>query len=234
MFLRLQFALLVGLIVISVNVSAHDYWFDRAGDDYLLHRGHSYSQHGGEKEVPFEPEIITGTYCLNPGDTAPTSIPFSKGYPLQLKGPCLAIMVSADSGYWSQTLTGTKNESHDNLFGVLRSWQAVETVKRVDAWDERLLNPLSDGFELVFSEDPFSSAVGDKIRLIATLNGVPVEGVTVAYDADPRGVTGKQGRINLRIRHPGQQIITASIEKPLDDGKADKLVLSTALMFDID
>ena len=221
------------LLLSAISAEAHDYWFMTDGDDYLLHRGHRYSQHGGEKEVPFDPAIITATYCLGRGDTRPRSAEISSDYPARVKGPCLAVLVTADSGYWSQTLTGTKNQSKNELYGVLRSWQARESMKRVEAWDERLRLPLSDELELVFSENPFDAKPGDKLRLVAVLGGKPVQGVTVAYDGDPRGVTGADGKVNLRVRHPGMQVITASLERPLDNAKADKLVRSTVLMFEL-
>jgi nickel transport protein len=46
-------------------------------------------------------------------------------------------------------------------------------------------------------------------------------------------VTGADGKVNLRVRHPGMQVITASLERPLDNAKADKLVRSTVLMFEL-
>ena len=64
------------------------------------------------------------------------------------------------------------------------------------------------------------------------LEGKPREGVTVAYDGKSRGVTGKDGRMNIRVRHGGLQVITGSIkEPPLDKTKADKLIRATALFF---
>lgn len=228
-----RIALIVSATLLATASHAHDYWFERSGEDYLLHRGHRFSQHQGEKEVPFDPQIVTRAYCLRAGDAEPSLAALSGGYPLRVEGPCLAVMVSADSGHWSQTLTGTKNQGKDELFGVLRSWQALESVKRVEAWTERLQEPLSTDLELVFTENPFVLAVGEKLRLTALLRGQPAEGVTVAYHGDPRGVTGGDGRVNLRIRHKGLQLITASLEEPLDSAKADKRVRSTILMFDI-
>jgi nickel transport protein len=225
---------LVALLGVAPAASAHDYWLEPVGEDYLLHRGHRFSQHGGEEEVPFDPSIVTGTHCLRRAESAPGLSEISSGYPPRIRGPCLALVVAADSGYWSQTLTGTKNRAKDELFGVLRSWHALESVKRVEGWDERLRRPLSDDLELVFTRDPFGLSPGDKLRLMATLGGEPVKGATVAYDGDPRGVTGKDGRINLRIRHEGLQVISASLEEPLDGAEADKRVRSTVLMFDIE
>lgn len=220
-------------MLLATAAHAHDYWFERSGEDYMLHRGHKFSQHRGDDEEPFDPDIVTGAYCLRLGDAQPSPAAVSGTYPLRVAGPCVAVMVTADSGYWSQTVTGTKNKGKDELFGVLRSWQALESVKRVEQWSERLRDPLSSELELVFTKNPFALTVGDKLRLKILLRGEPAKGVTVAYDGDPRGVTGKNGRVNIRIRHKGLQVITASLENPLESDKADKRVQSTILMFDI-
>lgn len=232
--------MLMGRIVLILAVAlfaevpyAHDYWYEDNGEDYLLHRGHRFSQHQGEKEVPFDPKIITASYCLKPNEVTPSPALVEESYPLPVKGPCLAVLVTADSGYWSQTLTGTKNQSKDGLYGVLRSWQALESVKRVEAWTERLRDPLSTDLEIVFTENPFALSVGNKLRLKVVFRGEPAQDVTVAYHGDPRGVTGDDGRVNLRIRHKGLQLITASLDEPLQNDKADRRVRSTILMFDI-
>jgi hypothetical protein len=39
--------------------------------------------------------------------------------------------------------------------------------------------------------------------------------------------------VNIRIRHGGTQVITASVDEPSPDAKADKLMRSTALVFDL-
>jgi nickel transport protein len=225
---------LTALVVLAPAVHAHDYWFEKAGEDYLLHRGHRFSQHGGEEEVPFDPAIVTDARCLRRAEAQLRRVEISSSYPPRVRGPCLALVVSADSGYWSQTLTGTVNRGKDELRGVLRSWQALESVKRVEGWDERLRRPLSEDLELIFTGDPFGLSAGDKLRLIAMCGGEPAAGVSVAYDGDLRGVTGEDGRINLRIRHRGLQVITASFEESLDSRKADKRVRSAVLMFELE
>jgi nickel transport protein len=228
-----KLALSVSVLLLAQAAVAHDYWFERSAEDYLLHRGHRFSQHQGAREVPFDPKIVTGAYCLRKGDADPLPAVVGEGYPFRVQGPCVAVMVTADSGYWSQTLTGTKNQAKDELFGVLRSWRALESIKRVETWNERLQDPFSTGLELVFTDNPFALAVGDKLRLTAVLDGKPAQDVTVAYHGDPRGVTGDDGRVNLRIRHKGLQLITASLEEALKSEKADKRVRSTILMLDI-
>lgn len=232
-FRNLLLAVLTALMLVAPVAQAHDYWFEQAGNDYLLHRGHRFSQHGGDTEVPYDPSIVSGGSCLRPGEPQPRPAAMSPGYPVRVAGPCLAVLVTVDSGYWSQTLTGTKNQPKDALFGVLRSWHSVESVKRVEAWSERVRTPLSAELELIFVDNPFGLAPGDKLRLLATLGGKPAKGVTVAYDGAPRGVTGADGRINLRIRHAGLQAISASLVEPLDSPQADKRVCSTMLMFNL-
>jgi len=221
------------LLVAVTGVEAHDYWFEREGEVLLLHRGHQHSQHAGEKEVPFDPQQVRDGYCLAPGEEHPVSLHWSATYPLRVQGPCLALIVTIDAGYWSQTLSGLKHGGKDELSGVLSSWQALESVKRVEAWDARLREPLSPALELVLIEDPFSLSPGEKLRLIAMQGGEPAGGVTLAYDGDARGVTGADGRINLRIRHRGPQRITASLTQPGTGVQADKRVLTTTLLFDL-
>jgi hypothetical protein len=54
----------------------------------------------------------------------------------------------------------------------------------------------------------------------------------VAYEGNPRGVTGKDGRINVRVRHKGPQLIVAGLETPLGDGKAKRLIRTTVLQLE--
>ncbi len=218
------------LLTVATGARAHDYWLEPEGSDYLLWRGHRHSQHAGEALVPYGPQIIREVLCADPQGVVHPVAP-SKTYPVRIPGPCLAVTVEADSGTWSQTLTGTKNQPPGELVGVLRSWRAIEGVKRLEGWSEGLARPLSAGLELTPTADPFRLSEGDKLRLLVTFAGRPRAGVTVAYDGEPRGVTGADGRINLRIRHRGTQVITASVDEAGPGG--EKLMRSTALLLDL-
>jgi nickel transport protein len=221
------------LLIVTAVVQAHDYWFERSDEDYLLRRGHQHSLHAGERDVPFDPQTVKHGYCLRLGEARPHSATLSASYPLRVAGPCLALVVTVDAGNWTQTRSGVKRLGEDELAGVLRSWQALESVKWIEAWYESLRRPLSSELELVFTENPLVLTPGDKLRLRAMLRGEPAEGVTVAYDGDARGVTGADGRINLRIRHRGWQLITASLVEPLAREQVDKVVHSTTLSFEL-
>jgi len=227
-----RLAAVLTLLLGASAATAHDYWLEPEGQDYLLYRGHRYSQHQGAAVVPYEPSIVSTTFCVD-ATGRQKRVSASHSYPVRIPGPCAAVLVEADSGYWTQTLTGTKNQPRDQVFGALRSWRAVEGVKRIESWKPAMKRPVSDGLELVSTTDPFALRPGDKLRLLVTWKGRPRGGVAVAYDGDPRGVSGRDGRINIRLRHGGTQVITASVDEPSNDPKSDKLVRSTALMFDL-
>jgi len=227
---RVPFALL--LMLCTTVSSAHDYWLDDDGDGYLLYRGHRHSSHQGERIVPYDPAIIQRVTCVSAAGQTERITP-ARVYPTRIPGPCAALLVEADSGSWTQTLTGTTNQPRDEVFGALRSWHALEGVKRLETWSPALRRSLGGGLELTPTSDPFRLRPGDKLRLVVTLQGRPYAGVTVAYDGEARGVTGDDGRINLRIRHTGTQVITASLDQPTLDSSADKRVRSTALFFDL-
>ncbi|MCK7577697.1 MAG: hypothetical protein MZV65_19130 [Chromatiales bacterium] len=57
--------------------------------------------------------------------------------------------------------------------------------------------------------------------------------MAVAYDGEPRGGTDADGRINIRLRHGGVQLISASFDEPLQDARADKAVRATVLQFQL-
>jgi len=220
------------LLLLTVSAAAHDYWLEPDGDGYLLYRGHRHSGHEGAAVVPYEPGIVQRAVCADGSGQGRTVRPGDR-YPVRIPGPCSAVYVEADSGLWTQTLTGTRNLPRDQVSGALRSWRSVESVKRLEAWSPALARPVSDGLELVPTEDPFALAPGDKLRLLVTWQGRPRAGVAVAYDGRARGLTGKDGRINIRLRHRGPQSISASIDDPSAEPGTDKVVRSTALIFDL-
>lgn len=224
---------LAGSMLISAvgSVCAHDYWFEGREGDYALYRGHRFSQHGGEFE-PYEPAIIQSADCLTDAGVEP--VPQARRqYPFRVQGDCVAVLVSIYSGYWSETPEGMKNQPKDELSVVLDSWEALESAKLVDLWNTRLQRPMSTGLELVLTENPFDLEPGDKLRVVVMLAGRPVRDVTVAYDGDPRGVTDRNGRINIRIRHGGIQNVSASLIEDLESEKADRRVHSAVLQFEL-
>lgn len=222
------------VLLLSAPSNAHDYWYEFDGPDYVLYRGHHLIKHEGDAIVPYDPAIIQNAYCATPNGVVHTiDPPFN--YPTRIAGPCSAVTVEMDTGYWSETWTTTHNQSKDQIADPVVSWQAFESTKLLSAWtDISSTKPLSNGLEILLEKNPFGLREGQKLRLLVVLEGKPREGVTVAYDGKPRGVTGQDGRINIRVRHGGIQVLTGSLkEPPLDPKKADKLIRATALFFEL-
>jgi nickel transport protein len=92
---------------------------------------------------------------------------------------------------------------------------------------------MGTGLEITPTVDPFKVAIDDKLTVLVTENRKPKSGVPVAYQGETRGATGEDGRIAIRIRTGGMQLVSASIEVPLSDGKADTVIRATALQFEL-
>lgn len=220
------------LLLYAAPTLAHDLWVERRGNQYLLQYGHGRSAHEGAKRLKYQPEQVKDAACFT-GAGKEVRAEAGQVYPVTLSGDCAASWFLTSSGYWSKTAYGTKNLPKSEAGAVIDSWLSVKSVKRIDSWGEGLAKPLGRELEIVPLADPLKLKTGDKLRLAVHLKGQPIAGVTVAYFGQPRGVTGNDGQVSVRPRNPGFQLIQASLETALNDGKADKLIQSTALQFEL-
>jgi nickel transport protein len=225
---------LLAALFAASSAQAHDLWLERetSGHEIALQQGHRSKAHAGDEHVAYAPGFVLQATCHDEqGRSRPLTPPAT--YPTRFPAGCAALLVSASSGYWTKTAWETKNVTKTGIAGVLRSWRADEIVKRLDRWTPALAAPLSPGLEIVPVENPFALKAEDKLRLRVMHGGQPRAGVPVAYDGTTRGASGDDGMIVLRLRHTGLQMITASIETPLTDGRADLLIESATLNFEL-
>jgi len=220
------------LLSLSCSVAAHDLWVERQDGQFVLAYGHEHSGHGGKERLAYQPRHVEQAVCVDAAGR-PRPATLQSGYPVGLRGDCAATWFLLSSGYWSKTPHGTRNVPKTEAGPVLSSWLSVESVKRVDAWGQGLSAPLTRELELVPLADPLSVRPGGKLKVAVYRDGRPAPGVTVAYLGHPRGVTGADGSVNIRLKQPGYQLIQASLELPLRDGKADKAIHATALAFEL-
>lgn len=217
-------------MLVAGPAAAHDLWLERDGEGFLLQYGHRHSGHEGNEIEPYAADMVLAVDCFGI-DGQRRSAERSAESPVRITGSCDALHVLTSSGFWSRSTEGLRNQPASELSGVLRSWESIEGVKRLDAWSPALARPLTQALELTPERDPFALRPGDKLRLLITFEGKPRAGVTVAYDGEPRGITDSSGHINIRIRRPGEQAISASFQAPRSDGLADVTVHATALNF---
>lgn len=220
------------LWVLPLTVSAHDLWLDKEAASYTLFQGHRHSAHAGAEVVPYDPAAVKSASCLDKSGSSKSLVP-GRTHPVKLGGECAAIMVSFSTGYWTKTAWETRNVPKTGISGVMKSWLSDESVKRIDTWTTAMGQPLGSGLEITPLSDPTKVAIDDKLVVLVTENKRPKAGVPVAYLGDTRGATGDDGKIAIRIRHGGIQLISASIEVPLNDGKADTAIRATALQFEL-
>ena len=221
------------LLVLAGQALAHDLWLEREGEGFGLYYGHKHSGHEGVKLMEYEPEWVREALCF---DATGSKLAFQSfesppTYPYRIPRECAAACVLTSSGYWTKTPYGTKNLPRAEARMPIKSWLSFESVKRIDRWSEELAEPLTPWLEMTPLGDPASLRKGKKLRLRVSFDGRPVEGVIVSYDGKPRGTTGRDGRINIRVRHGGFQVVQASLTLPDVSGKADEVIHAANLNF---
>ena len=212
---------------LAAPAQAHDLWLEPGPAGLTLYQGHRHSSHAGAELEPYDPAIFQGARC----GTSPAR-PLAQGYPLRF-ADCPRLTLDLSSGYWTKTPWETRNTPRTGLSGVLKSWRSEERLIRLGRWDAALARPLGDGLEILPTHDPFALEAGDKLQVRVFEAGQPAAGVPVAYGDSTRGVTGPDGSINLRLRQAGLQRLSATRETPLRDGKADVLVRTSTLQFEL-
>jgi nickel transport protein len=222
------------LVALSTPAGAHNLWLERSGesDRLLLLSGHRHSGHQGEEVIEYDPGIVLEARCLSDQGDA-VAIEFADSYPVELSCDGAAAYVLTSTGYWSKTPYGTENVPKGEAKMVIQSWLSYESVKRIERFGEALARPLADGLEIVPLVDPLALEPGDKLRLEVTRGRQPVAGAIVTYDGKPRGETDPEGKINVRIKHGGFQIIQATMTEPLDSADADQVIHTTSLDFEL-
>jgi nickel transport protein len=220
------------LLAWATACPAHDLWIERDGNRQTLAYGHERSPHDGAKNLEYGPASVKDATCFDGAGKA-VKATFAPGYPASLQGECAASLFQVSSGYWSKTPYGTKNIAKTEAGAVLDSWLSLESVKRIDRWGPGLARPLGETLEIVPLDNPLGLRVGDKLRLRVYLDKQPLAGATVAYFGKPRGVSGSDGGVNIRLANPGFQLIQASLETPVRDARADKIIHAAGLHFEL-
>ncbi len=223
---------LILLLLLSLKIQAHDLWIEKSENNYILYYGHKLSSHKGEKIIEYNPDNIISVQCINK-DGNEIKINLRKEYPLKIKDNCALIYVHISTGYWTKTPYGTVNKPKNQVATPIKSWLSYESVKRINLWNNNLQKPFSQKLDIIPINNPFNVKEGDKLRLLITFKGKPIKNVSVAYDGKFRGLTDKNGRINIRIKHKGLQLIEATLKKKTNSEETDEIIYTTTLNFEV-
>lgn len=219
-------------ILLACSAQAHDLWLEKDGKRLTLYQGHRHSSHAGAETIAYGNNFVMGARCIDErGSQRPLVVATTA--PWSASGDCAALLIEMSSGYWSKTPWETKNVPKPEAPGALKSWLSKDTLKRLERWSPTFGQALGAGLEILPTVDPLALKPGDKLVVIVVKDGKPVTGAPVAYHGDPRGATDPDGRIAIRLRHAGTQLLSTSIDLPLKDGKADVEILAATLQFEI-
>jgi nickel transport protein len=231
--MRLPILLTLLLVPLATTAAlAHDLWLEPDGKRLTLYQGHRHSSHAGAETLAYGSDFVVAARCFDERGTA-RPLPAATRTPWSAAADCAAFQIDVSSGYWSKTPWETKNVPKPEAPGAIRSWLSRDSVKRIERWSAAFAQPLGRGLEIVPTVDPLGLRPDDKLVVRVLRDGQPVAGAPVAYHGDPRGETDADGRVAIRLRHGGIQLIATSTELPLKDGKADVEVLGATLQFEI-
>lgn len=218
--------------LIYSNSYAHELWFTDQNDTHILHYGHFTGGHEGAQSINYPLNYVKQVLCLDQNNQVLSPL-LSQQTPLQIKADCALTYVLLSSGFWTKTVEGSKNLPKDQISHPLKSWQSFESIKRIKIWHEAFVKPISETLEFIPLQNPFSLKIDEKLSLQLLHNKQPVKNAIILYMGHPRGQTDEEGKINIRLKEKGVQLIQATYRQPSDGIQADEIVHTTHFLFDI-
>jgi nickel transport protein len=220
------------VLFLMAHALAHDLWIEKKDNSYILYYGHTKPKEGEERFLAYNPEKVIKFECYDEGGRLKEAR-VERSYPSKLYGQCAVVYGLFSSGYWTKTPEGTKNLPRDRVGNPIESWVSYESVKRVERWPEDSSKPLTQDLEVVLEGRPSELSVGKKFTLRVYYGGKPLKDALVSYKGKTVGATDSEGRVNLRIREEGLQVISASFRERADGTKADYIIRTTTLLFEL-
>lgn len=240
--MRRLLPLVLLLVAVGRPAAAHELWLEPQPEHgwALVHWGHvTGSGHEGVRSIEYDPSAVVAVRCLAADTGAELSnhvLTLGAGesaWPARV-GLCGGLVaIHFDAGTWTKTVRGTQRGGPDQYPGGLGSWRAWASVKRIDAWNARFAEPVLETLEISPVSDPFAVESGGKLNVRVTLAGEPVEGAVVTYDGKPRGTTGPDGIVRIRLRDAGVQHVGAVLEVDLVGAPIARTVHEAFLVFEL-
>jgi nickel transport protein len=220
------------LLALAPEASAHDFWMDRRGPDFLLVFGH------GDQREEFDPAKVKTVKAFGPEgrEVEVRREKNEKGLLLRPAASPSWIFAEIDNGYWSKTIYGWKNlpkRKASRVVEAIRSWYYS---KALVSWSEALGSPMTGiPLDITLLKNPLDMKTGDLLPIQVFLRGKPAEGLEVeGRDHAVISKTDREGKGMVKVGK-GRQSISVDYKEPLkDDPDADFLTLTSTLTFEVE
>jgi nickel transport protein len=234
---HLSIFIALGLLFLVVpEVSAHDFWIDRKGKEFLLIYGH------GDNREEFDFSKVKAVKAFGPGG-GEIEVRMDKKGKGKGKGLLLQpvespswMFAEIDNGYWSKTIYGWKHLPKRKASRVVEAIRSFYYSKALMAWNDAMQSPTGNAqLDIVLLKNPYELKAGASLPIKVFYQGKPIAGVEVeGRDHEVISTTDKDGIAGIRLTR-GKHLISASYKEPLkDDPDADYLSCTATLTFEVE
>ncbi|NWF97324.1 MAG: DUF4198 domain-containing protein [Nitrospirae bacterium] len=229
---RLIFFLAIIFMAVS-QVSAHDAWIQKKGDNFVIVYGH------GSKLEPYDFSKIKDIKAYDVSGNS-KKVSHKEGEIIGAVHDAIIFTLFFDNGYWVNTTDGwknlTKREALQKGLQIVIAERSLKFHKYFLKWAENFAKPLGIKYEIIPLKNPLLLKAGDSLPIKVLLDGKPVENASIstAESHDAVAKTDKDGLANVIIKKTGFCLISAFTERQIEnDPDADKLYLSANIAFEI-
>jgi cobalt/nickel transport system permease protein len=227
----LALAVVTAVLASTGSASAHEFWIEQKGRDFVLIYGH------GTHREDFDPGKVKTVKAFDGRGKIVDLKKEKKEKALFLstaETPAV-VVVEIDNGYWSKTIYGWKNLPKRQASRVVEALRSFNYSSTLVSWGENAPMLLSGtGLAIVPLKNPFDMKAGDSLAFKVSYQGKPLLGARVeGADHDTVATTDKDGVAQVKLSK-GHNVITLTHKEPLrNDPEADFLSVTATLSFEV-
>ncbi len=219
------------LLFQTSSASAHDFWIEQKGQDFMVVFGH------GAQREEFDVSKVKNVKAVDPQGK---DVPFQKekrdkGLALKMSGQPAAIIVEIDNGYWSKTIYGWKELPKRKASRVVEAIRSVFYSKTILSWSDTVQKASGGArLDIIPMKNPFDMKAGESVLLKVFLSEKPLSGAEVIGSEHAKlGTTDKDGMVKVPLTRGFNLVTVEHKERIKDDPDADALSLAATLTFEV-
>jgi cobalt/nickel transport system permease protein len=225
------FAAALALLLGASWATAHDFWIEKKGTQYVVVFGH-----GSQREdFDFSKIKTIKAYDLHGKPMAITKEDQGKLFLLKPAHPPSIIAVEIDNGYWSKTIYGWKNLPKRQASRVVETIRSFYYSKALVSWNEIAQQASPDAIiDIIPLKSPLTLGKGESFPLKVLYLGKPLKGAEIETgDHDKKAVTDGEGIASIRVLLGHQVVSATKKEKITNDPDADFITITSTLTFEV-